>query len=304
MSLNRKKLVVLTGPTAVGKTEYAIELAKHFNTEIVSCDSRQFFKEMSIGTAVPSAEELQRVKHHFIHHKSVEDYYNVSLFEQDVLSLLDVLFQEKDYVVMTGGSGLYIDVVINGIAELPDADLDLRERLQLEFEEKGLIFMQEKLKDLDYDYYNTVDLFNKNRVLRGIEVCLQTGQPFSELRKYASAKRSFDVVKVCLMRERSELYERINKRVDAMMEQGLLEEVKSLIPKRHYQSLNTVGYKEFFEFFDGKVSLEQAIENVKTNSRRYAKRQITWFKRDLNYHYVELTNNVVSDLFRIIKTVL
>ncbi len=288
MSSSSKKLIIITGPTAVGKTRCSIDLAKNYNTEIVSCDSRQFFREMSIGTAIPSLEELAEVKHHLIHHKSVSDYYNVSMFEQDALKVLEQLFMTKDVVIMTGGSGLYIDVVVNGIAEMPDADLELREQLQKEFQEKGLAFMVNKLKELDEAYYNIVDLSNKNRVIRGIEVCLQTGIKFSELRKFSKVNRPFDVLKICLMRDRNELYNRINKRVDSMMDDGLLEEVKSLIPMRQLQSLNTVGYKELFDYFDGQVDLLQAVANIKTNSRRYAKRQITWFRRDLSYNYIEI----------------
>lgn len=293
MDFVRKKLIVLTGPTAVGKTKYAITMAKQFNTEIVSCDSRQFYKEMSIGTAVPSLEELAAVKHHLIHHKSVVDYYNVSMFEQDALKIINVLFKTKDVVVMTGGSGLYIDVIANGIAELPDADLALREQLKLDCEEKGLLFMVQKLKLLDEEFYNTVDLSNKNRVLRGLEVCIQTGQKFSELRNNSKVIRAFDIQKICLMRDRNELYDRINQRVDSMIQLGLLDEVQSLLPMRDYQSLNTVGYKELFDLFDGNVTLEKAIENIKTNSRRYAKRQITWFKRDLSYEYCFLNDDLL-----------
>lgn len=295
-----KKLIVLTGPTAVGKTKFAISLAKHFDTEIVSCDSRQFYKEMSIGTAVPSSEELAAVKHHLIHHKSVVDYYNVSMFEQDALNVINTLFETKDVVVMTGGSGLYIDVIADGIAELPDADLALREQLSLECEEKGLSFMTQKLKLLDEEYFNLVDLSNKNRVLRGLEVCLQTGQKFSELRKNSKVKRAFDIQKICLMRDRQELYNRINQRVDAMIEMGLLDEVRFLLPMRDYQSLNTVGYKELFEFLDGNVPFEKAIENIKTNSRRYAKRQITWFKRDASYRYYVLKGDDSLDAKNVI----
>lgn len=293
MDFVRKKLIVLTGPTAVGKTKYAIAMAKQFETEIVSCDSRQFYQEMSIGTAVPSLEELAAVKHHLIHHKSVVDYYNVSMFEQDALKILNVLFKTKDVVLMTGGSGLYIDVIANGIAELPDADLALREQLKFECEEKGLLFMVQKLKLLDEEYYNTVDLSNKNRVLRALEVCIQTGQKFSQLRNNSKVIRPFNIQKICLMRDRAELYDRINKRVDSMIQLGLLDEVQSLLPMRDFQSLNTVGYKELFDFFDGNVTLEKAIENIKTNSRRYAKRQITWFKRDLLYEYCFLNDDLL-----------
>lgn len=293
MDFVRKKLIVLTGPTAVGKTKYAIAMAKQFETEIVSCDSRQFYKEMSIGTAVPSLEELSAAKHHLIHHKSVIDYYNVSMFEQDALKVINQLFKTKDVVLMTGGSGLYIDVIANGIAELPDADLALREQLKFECEEKGLLFMVQKLKLLDEEYYNTVDLSNKNRVLRALEVCIQTGQKFSQLRNNSKVIRPFDIQKICLMRDRAELYDRINKRVDSMIQLGLLDEVQSLLPMRDFQSLNTVGYKELFDFFDGNVTLEKAIENIKTNSRRYAKRQITWFKRDLSYEYCFLNDDLL-----------
>jgi tRNA dimethylallyltransferase len=282
------RLIVLTGPTAVGKTELSISLAQKHNTHIISCDSRQFYREMKIGTAAPSQKELQAVPHHFIGHLSIHDYYNVSMFEQDVLKLLPELFKNSDTVIMTGGSGMYIDAVAYGIDELPDADETIRQQVKAELTKNGLEGLQIWLQRLDPEHYETIDKFNPNRMLRAIEVCLQTGKPFSELRKNQSKKRDFEIEKICLVRPREELYHRINLRVDKMMEQGLEKEARSLYKFRHLNALNTVGYKELFSYFDGEISLEQAVTDIKTHSRRYAKRQLTWFKRDESYRWVDV----------------
>lgn len=282
-----KTLIVVTGPTAIGKTELAIEVAKHFDTEIISADSRQFYKEMSIGTAKPKEAELQAAPHHFVGHLSVNDYYNVSRFEQDVLQLLDKLFKKHDYVVITGGSGLYIDAVCHGIDKLPDADEKLRAKLNRIHMEQGIEPLRQKLKELDPDYFSEVDLNNPKRLMRAIEVCMLTGKKYSELRKKESPERDFEIIKIGLNTEREKLFDRINRRVDKMIEVGLINEVKSLEKYRHLNALNTVGYKEIFAFLDGIYSREEAIEKIKTNTRRYAKRQLTWFKRDEEISWFE-----------------
>jgi len=273
-------LIVVLGPTAVGKTKTAIILAKHFDTEIISADSRQFYRELKIGTATPSPQELAAVKHHFIGHLSISDYYNVSRFETDVLRLLDKLFVNHRYVIMTGGSGLYIDAVCRGIDDLPDPEPELRDKIKNWYSEKGISFLQEKLKKLDPEYFEKVDKANPNRLMRAIEVCLSTGQTFTSLRRNTPRERDFNIIKIGLNRPREELFENIARRTDQMIQDGLVEEVKSLTAFRHTNALNTVGYREIFDFTDGKISLEQAVENIKTNTRRYAKRQLTWFKRD------------------------
>ncbi len=282
----KKKLIVIAGPTAVGKTSFAIKLAQALNTEIISADSRQFYKEISIGTAKPTPEELALIPHHLISSLSINEYYNVSKFENEVLALLKKLFLKYDTVVMVGGSGLYIDAVCQGIDELPDADEKLRLELNNSFNEKGLEFLLMELKKLDPDYFEVVDKSNPKRVLRALEVIKETGRTYTELRKNLKKKRSFEIQKFCLNRDREELFERISIRVDQMLAEGLLDEVKQQIPNRNLNSLNTVGYKEIFKYLDGELSLEQAITDLKTNTRRYAKRQLTWFKRDDSYTWV------------------
>jgi tRNA dimethylallyltransferase len=278
-------LAVIAGPTAVGKTSVAIELARRFDTEIISCDSRQFYREMRIGTAVPSTEELAQVPHHFMGHLSIHEPYDVSRFETDALNKLEELFKTHKVVIMTGGSGLYINAVCKGFDELPDRDPDLRKKLQALFDKEGIAGLQEKLKKLDPLYFEKVDKNNPNRLLRAIEVCMITGKPYSQLRKGRIKARPFRIVKIALNRDRQELFNRISERTEQMMAEGLLEEVKSLLPHRHENALNTVGYKELFEHLEGNISLEQAITNIKTNTRRYAKRQLTWFKKDPDYHW-------------------
>jgi tRNA dimethylallyltransferase len=279
----KSRLLVIAGPTAVGKTSLAIDIAKTLSTEIISADSRQFYKELNIGVAAPTKEQLAEVKHHFVHHLSIVDYYNVSRFEHEVLQLLNQLFKKREYVIMTGGSGLYIDAVCKGIDVLPDPDPELREKLKTILKTEGLEPLKNQLKELDPDYYEKVDLQNPNRILRALEVCIITGEPYSKLRKNKLRKRDFEILKIGLDRPRKELFAIIENRVEEMIRSGLVDEVKSLDENRHLNALNTVGYKEIFEYLDGNWTLDHAIEKIKTNSRRYAKRQLTWFKRDQEY---------------------
>lgn len=270
---------MVVGPTAVGKTIYAIDLAIKHKAEVVSCDSRQFYKGLSIGTAAPTGEELAMVKHHFIGHLDISEYYNVSKFEDDVLALLPQLFVKSDFAVMVGGSGLYIDAVCNGIDLLPDPDMEVRTNVKYVYEIEGIEGLVKRLKSLDEEYYNEVDRNNPNRMMRALEVCIMTGERFSELRRNQKKIRDFDIVKIGLSMDREALCHRINKRVDNMIDNGLVDEARGLYPFRDYNSLNTVGYRELFEYFDGNCQLDFAIEKIKTNSRRYAKRQMTWFRR-------------------------
>jgi len=284
-----KYLVVIAGPTAVGKTDVAIELANEWNSEILSADSRQFYREMSIGTAKPDPLQLARVKHHFIDQLSVHDYFNASLFETEVLQLLKSLFIKHNIVFMVGGSGLYIDAVCNGIDDFPDPKPELRSYLKGIYLADGIVKLQEMLFELDPEYYKSVDINNPNRLLRALEVCNTTGKKFSDQRLKSMKKRDFEIVKIGLNLPRPELFSRIELRVDQMIETGLVEEVKNLLPFRHLNALNTVGYKEIFEYLDSKITLQQAIINIKTNTRRYAKRQLTWFNRTGEYTWFEPT---------------
>jgi len=276
----KKFLVVIAGPTASGKTDLAIEVALHFKTEIISADSRQFFRELNIGTAKPSTDQLAVVKHHFINFLSVHDAYDAGKYEEDVLNLLTKLFYEKDVVILAGGSGLYIDAVCSGFDRLPERDENIRAQLAELFKQKGIQTLQEKLKTLDEEYYAQVDLSNPQRIMRAIEVCLLTGKKYSELRLRKKSLRNFSIIKIGLDVDRKTLYERINKRVDEMIQNGLIEEAKLLYPFRELNSLQTVGYKELFSFLDGQLSLDESIELLKRNTRRYAKRQLTWFRKD------------------------
>ncbi|MEA1878277.1 MAG: tRNA (adenosine(37)-N6)-dimethylallyltransferase MiaA [Bacteroidota bacterium] len=275
----KKQLICLIGPTSVGKTEHAINLAKELNTEILSCDSRQIYKEMRIGTAVPEPSQLESVKHHFIATESIHNYYSVYQFELDALQKSAELFKKYDKLVLTGGSGLYLNALIYGMDDIPDPDPEIRRNLEIRLQKEGLESLRFDLKRLDPEYYAEVDLRNPKRVMRGLEVCLTTGQTFSHYRNRSARERPFAHKIICLDRERSSLHSRINKRVDLMVEAGLIEEVKSLFPHRHLNALKTVGYRELFEAFDGKLSIEEAIELIKRNTRRYARRQITWNKR-------------------------
>ena len=283
-------LVVITGPTAIGKTRLAIELAKTFSTEIISCDSRQFYQELDIGVARPSAEELKAIPHHMIGFLSVRESYNAYRFENDVLGLCRKLFQLTDRIIMTGGSGLYIQAVTHGIDDLPDPDPALRHELKEKLGSEGIEALKLQLKTLDPEYFHVVDRNNPNRLLRALEVCLTTGRPYSSLRTGQPVQRPFQAIRIGLQTAREILYERINRRVDQMMERGLLDEVQSLYSCKDLNALNTVGYKELFAYLDGHCSLENAVEKIKTNTRRYAKRQLTWLRKDPEIQWFEPEN--------------
>jgi tRNA dimethylallyltransferase len=282
-----KKLIIILGPTAVGKTEYSLNLAESLQTEILSCDSRQMFREMKIGTAAPSEDELKRVPHHFIGNLSIHDYYSCGKYEIEALQKCEELFKKHDTLVMTGGSMLYIDAVCNGIDEMPDIDEELRNSLWERYEKEGIESLRQELKILDPEYAQKVDPKNGKRIIHALEICLQAGKPYSEIRKNQKKERPFEIQKIGIYREREELNHRINLRVDKMFEQGLYEEALGLYPFKHLNSLNTVGYKELFAHFDGQCSLEEAKEKIKTDTRRYAKKQMTWFKKDEDIKWIE-----------------
>lgn len=279
MVVHKKKLIVVVGPTAVGKTTMAIQLAQHFNTEIISADSRQFYREMSVGTAKPSANELMQAKHHFIDSHSISEEYSAGDFERDALLRLEALFKEHDEVVMVGGSGLFIRAVCEGLDNLPKAPPEIRDSLNALFQKEGIVPLQTRLKEIDPIYYNSTDIQNPQRVIRAIEVFETTGKPISEFQKSSTTERGFQVITIGLNMERALLYDRINRRVDKMIGMGLISEVESLVSYRHMGALRTVGYAEIFDYIDNKISLPEAVSLVKQNSRRYAKRQITWFKK-------------------------
>lgn len=274
-----KTLVILTGPTAVGKTETSIILANALDAEIISADARQFYKELKIATAAPTDGELQMAKHHFVGHLSIFDYYNARIFEEKALQLLDSLFKTSDYALVSGGSGLYIDALCQGIDELPDIEPDIRQYVKKIYQLEGLEGLRKQLRSFDPEYYAQVDKANPNRMMRGIEIFLATGEKFSQLRKNASLKRPFRIKKVILNRPRHELFDRINERTKVMIQQGLIEEAIYFFRYQHLNALNTVGYKELFDWLENRSSLPYAIEKIKTNTRRYARRQITWFKK-------------------------
>ncbi len=282
-------LIVILGPTGIGKTALSVEIAQHLNCEIISADSRQIYKELRIGTAVPEPNELQAVKHHFIGNKSIFDYYNASLFEEEVLETIEVLHKENPYILLTGGSGMYIDAVVKGIDYLPTIDMELRNDLLEKFKESGIDYLRRQLKLIDPDYYKIVDLKNPKRMLKGLEVTLQTGIPYSKFRLNQKKTRPFRIIQIGLEMNREALYQRIETRVDKMVADGLVEEARQFYEHKNLNSLNTVGYKELFAHFDGEYSLEKAIELIKRNSRHYAKRQLSWFKRDESITWFEPT---------------
>ena len=285
MSSKRGTLIVVGGPTGSGKSALAVEIAKHFRAPIISTDSRQMYRGMAIGTAQPTAEELAAVKHYFIADREPEDDFNCGRYEVEALTLLDKLFTENKYVVAVGGSGLYIQALCSGMDALPEADEELRNSLKERLESEGLEALFAELQGLDPAYAEIVDRCNPARVMRALEVCISTGRPYSEQRSGTTTERPFNIIKIATDMPRDILYDRINRRVDMMVEEGLVAEAKAMYPKRHLNALQTVGYREIFDYFDGKCSLEEAIELVKRNSRRYAKRQMTWFRRDSEFRW-------------------
>ena len=289
-TVKNKHLIVISGATAIGKTALSIQLAQHFNSEIISADSRQFYKELKIGAAPPSEEELAKVKHHFIQHLSVKDDYNVGLFEKDAIALLQNLFKKTDTLIMVGGSGLYMDAVCNGLDTFPEVDEKIKKELIAEYKNKGITFLQDELKKTDSDYFDIVDIYNPQRLIRALAVIRESRKPFSSFRNKTFAERDFKISHFSLEMEREKLYERINSRVDMMMEEGLLKEVENLIPYKNKNALQTVGYKELFSYFDGEISLDEAINKIKQNTRRFAKRQISWFKREEGIQHVSCEN--------------
>jgi len=294
-------LITIVGPTAIGKTALSIQLAQHFNTEIISCDSRQFYKEMSIGTAVPSADELAAVPHHFIQNRSVFNAYSVGQFERDALMKLEELFQKNNIVIMVGGSGLYIDAVLKGLDYFPDVAPEIRKNLNNELEENGIKSLQEQLKDLDLETYNTIALDNPHRLIRALEICIGSGLPYSSFKNKPKAPRKFTALKIGLNADRPILYDIINQRVDCMIENGLLEEATSLYPNKELNALQTVGYRELFSYLDGTITKEFAIEEIKKNTRRFAKRQLTWFRKDLAIAWFDF-NTPFSEILTDIET--
>lgn len=276
----KKSLIVLLGPTAVGKTELSLQLAERLGCPIISADSRQLYRDMVVATAAPTREQLARVPHHFIGTLSLTDYYSAAQYEADALALIEQLFTRHDTLLLTGGSMMYIDAVCNGIDEIPTISDEVRRAVVTRYEEEGLDVLLEELQRLDPDFYEKVDRRNPKRVIHAVEICRMTGQPYSSLRTETKKERPFDIVKIGLTRPREELYERINSRVDAMMRDGLEAEARKLYPYRHLNALNTVGYKEMFAYFDGTYDLPTAVEKIKRNTRVYARKQMTWFRRD------------------------
>jgi tRNA dimethylallyltransferase len=285
-----KTLITIVGPTAIGKTALAINLAQTYQTEIISADSRQFFKELSIGTAKPSPAELAAVPHHFIDSHSVQTLFSTGDFEVEALALLDKLFKKHDILVCVGGSGLYIDALLKGLDNLPEIDLTIREKLNTQLASEGLASIQQQLAAVDPEYYNKVDIQNPQRMIRGLEMFLSTGIKLSSLLTNQSKERAFNTLKIGLNTERALLYYHINKRVDLMMQAGLLEEVKSLVDIKHLNALQTVGYTEIFAYLAGELSLSEAVDKIKQNTRRFAKRQLTWFRRDPEIHWFDPQN--------------
>lgn len=292
----QKYLIVLTGPTGIGKTTAGIKLAQHFKTEIISSDSRQIFKEMTIGTAVPNKTELAEVKHHFIQTHSILDDYNASKYELETLNVINSVFADHEIVFLVGGSMLYIDAVCNGIDIMPDADPEIRKSLKEKFENEGIESLRYQLKKLDPVYYHAVDLKNPNRLIHALEICLMTGKPYSTFRTNHKRNRPFSLIKLGLNCDREELHNKINSRIDQMIETGLETEAMNLYSLKHLNALNTVGYREFFSYFEGKTTREEAIELIKRNTRRYARKQLTWFRNDSEMNWFEpgQTNEIIK----------
>lgn len=290
-------LITIVGPTAIGKTALSIKLAQHFNAEIISCDSRQFFKEMTIGTAVPEPEELAAAPHHFIQNKSIHKNYSVGHFEREALEKLEELFSKHNIVIMVGGSGLYVDAVINGLDYFPEIDPSVRENLNKRLETEGLESLQNQLKTLDPETYHQIAIENPHRIIRALEVCIGSRQTYSSFKNKPKTPRNFTPIKVGLTADREIIYDRINRRVDIMLDKGLLNEVKNLHHLKHLNALQTVGYRELFDYLDGNIEYDFAVSEIKKNSRRFAKRQLTWFKKDENtlwFDYLTETNQIIQ----------
>jgi tRNA dimethylallyltransferase len=294
-----KNLIYIAGPTGIGKTNLSIEIAKKLNSEILSCDSRQFYKELNIGTSPPSYSQLNDVKHHFIHNKSIHDIYNVGNYEKEAITLINKLFEDKDVLILVGGSGLYADSIMYGIDEFPEIPTNIRESLINEYNSSGLELIQNKLKKLDIKYYNEVDLNNSNRIIRALEIIEFTGKEFSLFRTKKQKERVFQSQVIVMECEREKLYNRINTRVDNMIEKGLEKEVLELRDFKHLNTLNTVGYKEFFNYFEGKSNYLDTLDKIKQNTRNYAKRQVTWLKRykkSIKVHYNQEVDKIINEL--------
>ena len=291
-----KTLIVITGPTAVGKTALCLDVAKHFHIPIINADSRQIFRELKIGTATPTEAQMQQVHHDFVGILGLDDYYSASLFEQQVLELLGRQFLSSDYALMAGGSMMYIDAVCDGIDDIPTIDDQTRTTMKQRLADEGLEALCEELRQRDPEYYEIVDRQNPRRVVHALEICLMTGKTYTSFRKREKRQRPFNIIKIGLNRPREELYDRINRRVDQMMADGLLEEAKALYPKRHLNALNTVGYKELFDYIDGRWPLEEAVERIKGNTRRYARKQLTWFKKDesIRWFHPDETETIIK----------
>ncbi len=285
-----KTLIVIVGPTGVGKTALCLEVAERLGTFIINADSRQIFRDIPIGTAAPTAEEQKRVKHFFVGKLHINDYYNASMFENDVIKLLDKLFGEKDNIIMSGGSMMYVDAVCNGIDDIPSVNESIRQQVKSLYEADGLDIIKEKLNKLDPEYFEIVDKNNPKRVIHALEICLSTGKTYTSFRTNTKKERNFRIIKIGLNRDRDELYSRIDKRVDLMIENGLIEEAKQMYPHKELNSLNTVGYKELFNYFDGKCTLDEAIFKIKSNTHKYCRKQLTWFKRDKDIHWFNPDN--------------
>ena len=295
----KNTLITVVGPTAIGKTALSIQLANYFDSSIISCDSRQFYKEMAIGTAVPDEDELAAATHYFIQNRSIFDEYNVGQFEKDALATLDDLFQENSTQIMVGGSGLYVNAVLDGLDDFPDVNPSIRKELTDQLEEKGIDFLQEKLKKLDSESYKSIAIENPQRLIRALEICIGTKKPYSSFKNKPKTERNFNSIKIGLTAERPILYDRINKRVDLMIDKGLLEEAKNLYEYRHLNALQTVGYKELFSYFNGDFTKEFAISEIKKNTRRFAKRQLTWFRKDediLWFDFKTPTETIISEV--------
>ena len=293
-----KRLIVLLGPTGVGKTALSLNLAEHYQSPIISADSRQFFKGLEVGTAAPTTAQKERVLHHLVGMLDVTDYYSASEFERDALNIIEDLHKSHDVLIATGGSMMYIDALCNGIDDVPTIDESLRKEVYELYEREGLEPIRAQLKVLDPDFYNEVDLKNYKRVIHALEVCLMTGKPYSSFRTQTKKERPFEIIKIGLTRDRSELYERINNRVDEMISSGLLEEAGRFYPQRHLNALNTVGYKELFKYMDGEWTLDFAIEKIKQSTRIYSRKQITWFKRDKEIHWINLSETSEDDALK------